>query len=87
MLRNPKNDKVILELTEEEAESLLLYLGLHSISSSLETYPIFEKLQKIIDPDCERPEFSPDNFISFAGRTEISSGGLLFTVKPLDSDE
>lgn len=61
-----------LELTEEEAENLYTLLGLHSLDSSVDTYPIFEKLDKYV---AERPG---DQWIYDLNRTGINTQGLIY---------
>lgn len=40
---------ITLELTEEEAYNLRVYLGVHHTASAYDTYPVYEKLADAMD--------------------------------------
>lgn len=61
-----------LELTEEEAENLYTLLGLHSLGSSVDTYPVFAKLSDVL------PERGMDQWCYDLNRTGINEQGLIY---------
>lgn len=63
-----------LELTEEEAKNLYIYLGLHSLDSELDTWDTFAKLDALLqDIDFE---YSTNDFFDLLKRTDIGPTGL-----------
>jgi hypothetical protein len=65
-----------LELTEEEAYDLAMYLGLHSTKSEHDTFPVFQKLMDILDPEKDDFRFSANTFVGLTHKTELTDTGL-----------
>ena len=60
---------VVLELNPEEARALVEYLSIHSIVSSINTYPIFRALSEALD---DYP--SAKQSVELSQRTTLENG-------------
>ena len=75
------NDSVTLHLSKEEASNLFELLSVHSVVSSVDTYPIYSALD-----DASKYAVFLDvpmsQVVGLLSRTRVTSGGLFEIVRP-----
>lgn len=75
---------ITLELTEQEARNLRVYLGVHNTESVYDTYPVYEKLTDQMDGDLpieQQVQTAMENYVYSVDKVRpnmsIDSQGLI----------